>query len=430
MGAEGQPAPKLPAVLRYQYGYGSESDLVYRRDRDLNRGLRDNELTLTPQIGGILVYRPTSWLETTLEVLAEREIPVQEEAFVQLPGGEIRQPVRRRASLLIDQAFVAVKNVTAPFEFALGRRNYEDERHFLYDTSMDIVSVGYRKGTFRAEAFAGREVLVDLDLAPHQHEQRDRIDTLVLYADYRGIPDLRLAAYAIDRNDRAGEEGRPRTYGLRALGNPSYRSSYWAELAVQRGRDEEGRALGGRALDVGYTRRFIDVPMHPHVTLAYAFASGDAGPQGGRNREFRQSGLHSNETRLGGFPEFKVYGEALDPDLSNLRILTAGVGFRPTPTVSVELVWHRYRLDEVSESLRGTALTAEMNQVLPSRDVGRAVDLIVAFRHLFGMRRLGVDLRLGWFSPGEAFLRDEGDEENPLVRRSQKAFAVVGKLWW
>ena len=116
-----------------------------------------------------------------------------------------------------------------------------------------------------------------------------------------------------------------------------------------------------------------------------------------RNGEFRQSGLHSNETRLGGIPKFKIFGEALDPDVSNLKILTVGFGLRPTPSTSVDLVMHRYELDEFAESLRGTALTAEPNQLGRSRDIGKALDIVVAFRNLFGVRRLGVDLSAGWF---------------------------------
>lgn len=424
------PALKLPAVLKYQYAYGSESEAAYRRDRDLDRGLRDNELILTPQLNGLLVYRPNAWFETTVEMIAEREFAAREEAFVELPSGEIQRPARRRASLVVDQAFIAVRNVTAPFEFALGRKNHEDERHWLLDTSMDIASAAVRSGTFRAEAIMGRETLVDLDIAPHKRQTRDRIDTLILYTDYRGFQDHVVAAYTINRHDRAREEGRPRLLGLRALGSPSYRLRYWAELAWLRGEDELARKFSGHGADVGFTYRYIDLPMHPNVTVNLAYGSGERDPSGSRNREFRQSGLQSNETRFGGIPEFRIYGEALDPELSNLKILTVGLGFRPTPSSSVDIAFHRYRLDELAEGLRSTALTAELNQLGLSRDVGEAVDVVLGFRNVFGLRRLGIDLRAGWFRPGSAFLRNEGDEEDPIIRPAHKAFALVAKIWW
>jgi hypothetical protein len=41
-----------------------------------------------------------------------------------------------------------------------------------------------------------------------------------------------------------------------------------------------------------------------------------------------------------------------------------------------------------------------------------------------------VDLRAGWFKPADAFLRNEGDEENPLIRKAHRGFALVAKIWY
>lgn len=425
----GSAATALPAVLRYQYGYGSESELRYRRDVDLDRRLRDNSLIVTPQVNGFVVYRPRPWLELTLEMIAEKEFAAQEEAFVTLPSGETQAPPARHASLLVDQAFVGLKP-GGGFELAAGRKNYEDERHWLFDTSMDIAAAAWRRGPFRIEGILGREVRWDLDLAAHSREPKDRNDTAIVYAQYRGIPDVMLGAYTLERHDRTGQEGRPHLYGLRALGVPSDRLSYWAELAWLRGRDETGTRFEGRGFDLGYTYRFIQFPYHPNVSLGFAAGSGDANPDDNTNGEFRQSGLQSNEIRLGGIPKFKVYGEALDPELSNLKILTAAFGFRPTPTTSVDLVLHRYRLDALADELRGSQLTALMNRARLSRDVGTGFDVVVAFRNVFGVRRLGIDLRAGWFEPGDAFIRNEGDEDNPLLRDAHRSFALVAKIWF
>jgi alginate production protein len=427
------PPRTLTGDLRYQYGYGSESEVVYRRDRDLDRRLRDNSTIATPQVNGLVVYRPTPWLATTLEMIVEKEIPLQEEDFVTLPSGEVQRPQKRHVSLLVDQAFATVRNDSGRTQVHVGRRNYEDDRHWLYDTSMDVVAATFREGVFRAEVSMGREILVDLDLAPQNRQVKDRIDTFMLYGEYRGIEDLRLAAYSITRHDRSGVEGRPQLLGLRALGNPADGLNYWAELAYTGGHDATGRKFSGQGLDAGFTYSFARVAHRPHVSLGYAFGSGDANPNDSRNREFRQSGLQSNEIRLGGIPKFKIYGETLDPELSNLHILTAGIGFRPTPQTSVELVYHAYRLDQVAQELRNSALTAEMNQldnVAPSKDVGRALDIVLGFRNVFGLKRLGIDLRAGWFYPGKAFRRNEGDEENPVIRDAQTGATLVAKLWW
>jgi hypothetical protein len=55
-------------------------------------------------MNGTLVYRPTNWLTTTLEMIVEREIAVQEKGN---HSSEWRDAIRAEGpSLLVDQAFV------------------------------------------------------------------------------------------------------------------------------------------------------------------------------------------------------------------------------------------------------------------------------------------------------------------------------------
>lgn len=424
------PARQLIQRLKYQYSYGSESEITYRRNPDLNDRVRDNFLLLTPQLNGTVVYRPADWVATTLELILEREIAAQEEKIIILPSGEMQFAPRRRTSLLVDQAFVTIGGFIAPFEFNAGRRNYEDERHWLYDTSMDIASISLKTGHIRAEAFAGREVLVDLDLLNKQ--AKDRINTYTLYVDYRGIEDILFAGYTVFRDDQARKEGRPLLLGVSAQGMPSEKFSFWTQIASLRGSDELKRKFSAYAFDVGGTYRFMRLPFRPNVTLGYAFATGDVNPNDNRNTEFRQTGLQSNEARFAGVPKFKYYGETLDPELSNVGILTAGLGFLPAPYVSIDLVYHRYRLDGIADSIRNSELTALMNQddMQLSKDMGSAFDVVLGFRNLFGVRRLGLDLRFGWFFPGKAFRIEEGDPADPVFRGADKGNSVVAKFWY
>lgn len=415
----------LPKRLEYQYAFGSESDVVYRTDRDLDTALHDDTLTLLPNANGYVTYRPTDWLEGTLELAFEREIPVVEEDFVRLPTGEVVPAPNRHFSLVVDQAFLTLHGVTDPFALTAGRRKFEDSRHWLYDTSIDMAMVGYRDALFDAFVAAGREVVVGLDLL--QRQQPDRINTLIVSGDYRGIEGIKIGAYSILRDDRRGTEGEPLLFGLRSAGLVGERFSYWSELAHVTGTDEEIRDLRGYAVDLGGTYRFPDLPFYPNVTLGFAWGSGDKNPNDGTNRAFRQSGLQSNETRFGGVADFKVYGEALDPELSNLLILTAGVGARPAPDVTADLIYHRYWLDERSDELRNSALTAPMNN--SSTDVGHGLDVVVGFRNVLGIRSFGIDLRAGWFFPGDAFRINKGDDEDVIMHAPDAASAIVLKFW-
>ena len=291
---DGEAPPKpLVGRLIYEYSYGSESDIAYRRNPDLNNRVRDDFLILKPELNGTVTYRPTDWLETSLELIFEREFPMLEEDRIVLPDGQIAIAPDRKFSLIVDQAFVTIKDFTDPFEFTLGRRNFEDDRHWLYDTSLDGMVVLFKQDNIRAEFSAGRESWYDLDLLTR--EKTSRNNTYMLYANYRGIEDIKLAGYTIFRDDRDGLEGQPLWFGLHSQGMVSDNFSYWTELSLLLGEDELSRDFSAYGVDLGGTYRFTDLPFNPNVTLGFALGSGDSNPNSGTSNEFRQTGLQSNE---------------------------------------------------------------------------------------------------------------------------------------
>ena len=136
----------------------------------------------------------------------------------------------------------------------------------------------------------------------------------------------------------------------------------------------------------------------PHLILGYAFGSGDSDPDDDRDRAFRQTGLQGNETEVGGLTPFRYYGEAFDPELSNLSIFTAGLGARPTAELSADLVYHYYLQDHAADELRDSALDAEPTG--QSRRLGSEIDLVLGFEEEGDFRIRGF---LGYFMPGRAF---------------------------
>jgi alginate production protein len=62
--------------------------------------------------------------------------------------------------------------------------------------------------------------------------------------------------------------------------------------------------------------------------------------------------------------------------------------------------------------------------------MGSAFDVVLGFRNLFGVRRLGLDVRVGWYFPGKAFRIEEGDPDNPVFRRAGYGNSVVAKFWY
>jgi alginate production protein len=421
-------APAAAAPSPWTFTFGTESRASLTQNLDLNKSVKDDVGILEPELNAMVIYRPAPWFEGTLRMLLSREIPFREEDAVPLPGGGVRLKPKRHNSLETDEANVHFKGILDTFGFQVGRRNYEDDRHWLYDQSLDAALISAQRDKLMLQYSKSRARLVDLDIL--RRDPRDRINNDIFFLEYRGIEDHKLNAYTVYRDDRNNREGRPVLLGARSMGSFLMGDlSYWGDLATVRGSDETSQTLSGWAFDVGATYRFDYAPMNPNITLGYAYATGDKRADDNKNNEFRQTGLHSNETRYAGVSDFKIYGEAFDPELSNLKILSAGLGFRPTRDFSVDFVFHRYWLQTFAESLRNTAVVAEMNQNPNSlsRELGDEFDIVLGMRNLFGVRRLGLDIRAGFFFPGPAFQVDLG---NDVYRDADTAFATNVKIYY
>jgi hypothetical protein len=422
------PKLQLQRQLTYQYFVGTDPEMVYTKNLDLDNRLADKSITWLPSVSGIFTYRPTDWLETTVELQAEKEFVVHQERVLTLPNGTVELAAPRHTSFLVDQFHFTLKGFTAPFEISFGRKGFEDERRSLLDSSMDAVSVLLRQGRFAGLALLGRMARWSWDAAPHSTQDRDRIDTFYSYGDYRASDDVKLAAYGILRHDRdpLTTEGTPITMGMRVFGTPSPDVNYWADIAYQGGHDELARQINARQYDFGVTRRFFDVPLNPSLTLGWAMGSGDANPDDRKNNKFRPTTLGSNERRFAGIPQFKVFGEVLDPELSNVKIFTVGLGIKPDPQFSVDVVWHGYRLHKVQDAFE-SALTAEPNQIDShlSKDLGTEWDIVLGFRNFVGVRRLTLDFRMGWFRPGKAYLKNDGTDTAPILRNPDRAVSSI-----
>ena len=224
------PTPGARTHLTYQYAYGVEAEHTYRRDRDLNRGVRDNEALLKPQLNGIVVWRPVNWLEATLELALEREFAVQEELSVTLPIGTVTTPPKRHATLPVVQAFLNVRRAgdrsASSAEGATTRTSATGCTTPRWTCSARPTAMARSAPKRRSDGRSGRT----WTFAPHSRQVKDRIDTYMLYADTAAS---RAAPGRVhDHPRRPLARGRRAVNtGLRVIGLPLYPLTYWGELA-------------------------------------------------------------------------------------------------------------------------------------------------------------------------------------------------------
>jgi len=106
--------------------------------------------------------------------------------------------------------------------------------------------------------------------------------------------------------------------------------------------------LRGSAVDIGATGS-LALPLRPTLTVGYARGSSD----------FRQTGLQENKTRFGGVKRWQRYGElVVQPELSNLSVVSLGAGMLVLENSSIELMTHRLRKVYASDHRSGSRLSA------------------------------------------------------------------------
>jgi alginate production protein len=315
-------------------------------------------------------------------------------------GGELEResarPSRHKTFLRIDQLYLGLEHMPGNIDLRVGRWAFRDEREWLFDANIDGVHARFDDGSSEVDAIAGRVRHWRRDLL-NDGPAGDPINTLALLARREIVAGVSVGGYVVLRHDVSGRQGRLAFIGLRSHGEPSDAFRYWAELAQARGNDGERDVLG-HGLDLGGTYSFDAWRWRPRVLLGYARGSGDRDPNDGTDATYRQTGLQSNEARAGSLAKHKFYGEALDPELSNLTIASAGIGFSPDRRVSVDLLLHRYTQPVPSQRL---AVAPDLGEdTAQHRYLGTEIDLVVGCQP---DRAARVAVAVGRFQPGGRF---------------------------
>lgn len=365
-------------------------------------------------------------------------------------SGKVSETFAERGEMWLASENIGGSN----FSVEAGRLNFEDDRRWWWDGELDALLVKYD----------GRSLGIDLayarELAPVRLDRGD------IEADEDGIQRVigeiswdYNAGHAAElfflRARDASANGRPEQilrrsredesdanltwFGLRLVGAFDLRQrgvlGYWLDGARVRGRERiveyedlqddasrsvvynvSSRDVRGWALDAG-VNWLLPLSWEPRVFAGYALGSGDKTPETGSDRAFRQTGLQGNESGFGGVRRFAHYGVALEPELSNLKVLTFGVGCALGKSSSLDIVYHRYQLIERAQSLRDSALNFELDGV--HRDLGSAVDFVIGLEE---WERLEFEFTAGAFRAGRAFGSDAGRESYRALLSMRYAF--------
>lgn len=357
----------------------------------------------------------------------------------------------------IREAYLLVPSAIPRLSLAVGRQKFDELREWHYKTrSLDAVRLVADLFPVTMEASIGQD-LYDLDRDDDVDDEELR--NLMLQIRWAISGDFSLEAFYVDRDldDERLPISQPRVTGLRLLGEPGRHWGLWLDLARNTGTHVEPEAqtllaldgdpidtfepvereLRGEALDAGVSWR-PRVALDPTLTVTYAFGSGESDEvmlcgatedtavcldrqRATTERNFYQTGLHRNADRYNGRSSFSYYGVALDPELANLRILTAAVGIRPIRELSLDVIYHHYEQDRVSRRAFDAGLREEPLGLDP--DIGEEWDLVLGYRP---NRRFELKINAGAFFPGDAF--DPRLSPDPIIAAKEPPESVFSAV--
>ena len=389
--------PNEPPETKYQIlpylTFGSQIEFEYKLERNIDLDGENNEdrSTIEPAIILAFSFDPFSFLQAFVSVKFGGEFEIED-----------GRSKKDRAIVEVEEAYLFFKDLLNDrFSFQIGRQQFDDERQWLYDAELDGARAFVLHWGIVAQLSVSRGGIVNRDLL--RKEAGDKINNYIAYFTYYFNEDTNVAAYFLARDDTTGENDSPIFLGVHSDGEVSGNLDYWLELAYVTG-EEGSNNISGLGFDLGIVYAF-DVLLEPSITLGYAFGS----------KEFRQTGLEGNEGDFNGVVDFLYYGELLEPELSNISILTAGPGIKPTEETSIDLVYHYYIQTKASDELRDANIDADPNGI--DKSLGSEIDLILGYEQL--QEKIGIALSFGYFIPGKAF---PSDAENGFLAKLIMAY--------
>lgn len=306
----------------------------------------------------------------------------------------------------IPEGYVHFQDIkTSDWSVKIGRQHMNFGRGFLIsdnekELSYDALLIAGEFPTWTLSLAAAKlqeaQTLSDIREARIEFED---VDWSLYLLDFEwrdeNILPVGLGAYVIYVNDEGASDREPLVFGARA----DYTGriwGLWGEVAYEAGNmaDQDLRAI---AVDVGGSVTF-DTSWSPKLEAAYTFASGDSDPLSGDNGNFNPLG------------QYRYYGHALSPKMSNIHIFNASASVQPNDYWNLAIDYYHYMQDEkVAGPVGNTLLTDPgiMRRTTGLDDhIGDEVDISVTYKYTDDVK---AQLLLAYFMPGDAYGADDDD---------------------
>lgn len=288
----------------------------------------------------------------------------------------------------------------------VGRQIFRDNNAWNYDTELDAIRLGFNRTLLQWQlAYGGR--FFSYRLGDDEYSLNiDDSRFLLAELKYQWYYNHYIGVYGLnERNNVAKDQtGRffteneiiqPRSrlnwFGVQAYGKRTSRGKvfeYSAMLAMLSGDTqrlsifrlpdndryitsyENQTVKNGIAIDI----KFIWRHTAQGFSLGFNYAAANGDSNGNSLSQYNQPSIASNKKRVLGTTRYRYYGEALNPKLSNLHILTLTAGYPLSPFFWFESAYHHYRQDRALPYIEASSPSLAPNG--RSSDIGQGLDFI------------------------------------------------------
>ncbi len=313
------------------------------------------------------------------------------------------------AYLEIKRLYISVNQVSdyiPSLSVHVGRQTFRDNNAWNYDTELDAIKLEFNRTLLQWQlAYGGRFFsyrLGDNEFNLNIEDSRFLLAELKYqwhYKHYIGIYGLNeqnnVEEDQAGRNFATNDIIQPRSrlnwlgvqsYGRRVFGRGGF--EYSGTLAVLSGDTQrlnistlpnndryiasyENQTLkNGTAIDI----RFIWRKTMQGFSLGFNYAGASGDNNGGALSQYNQPGIASNKKRVLGTSRYRYYGEALNPKLSNLHIVTLTAGYPLSPFFWFESAYHYYRQDRALPYIDASSPGLTPNG--QSDEIGQGLDFV------------------------------------------------------
>lgn len=430
-----------------------DGELKYQSIGEDNLDLTDDGLNHTPSVEGrlkIKAFLPqdiTAYWEGRA-VKTRSGGTVEDDSGLQTAGSVDAFAEWRQSWVRFDEAFNVV-----PLSFQVGRQRISEPRALWWNKDFDAARMMYDTTLFNGMLGLGENLASyrtsqdDFDASDKNRLRAFAEGSWMYHPDHHA--DLRFlyendhsglepVGSLVSTNDRDNDDAKLLWAGARLWGEKSLNTGlfsgldYALDLMGVRGTEKSLRTTAsadpavrsvtgstekdvrGWGLDAAVDLT-LNAPLKPTLTLGYAFGSGDDDTTDAKDHAFRQTDLNGNATRIGlSSTGIRNYGEVLRPELTNLHILTAGVGFPLFTSSDLTFLYHAYFLDEKAAPLGSASVTGTLTGT--DSNLGQGLDAVASFdlSKELGLTapfldRTSLKMALGAFRAGDAYGADEGE---------------------